>query len=172
MLHAACLKSAAARAPIPVAGHCWLCFCRRHSNTQRQVWLSIWGISGSWCTQGFDWTLQASLAGIGFDSKSNFAPNHLVRTSPLPLDVRYLFWWDPTFSCGWLFSSKLQFCCSHRRRWVHVLLNTACAAPEFSLSLGVCSCPFSWWCHLMISFSVAPFLCLQPFLVLIYPRKG
>ena len=74
MLHAACLKSAAARAPIPEAGQCWLCFCRRHSNTQRQFWLSLCGISGSWCTQSFDWTLQASLAGMGFDSKHDFVP--------------------------------------------------------------------------------------------------
>ena len=25
-----------------------LCLCRRHSNTQRQVWLSLCGLSGSW----------------------------------------------------------------------------------------------------------------------------
>ena len=29
------------------------CLCRRHSNTQRQVWLSLCGVSGSWCTQVF-----------------------------------------------------------------------------------------------------------------------
>ena len=32
-----------------------------------------------------------------------------------------LFWWDPTFSCHWLFIGKLQFWSSHRRRWVHIL---------------------------------------------------
>ena len=34
-----------------------------------------------------------------------------------------------------------------------------------SLLPGVCShsCPFSWWCHLTISSSVAPFSCLQSF---------
>jgi len=26
------------------------------------------------------------------------------------------FWWDPTFSCRWLFSSELQFWSSRRRR--------------------------------------------------------
>ena len=26
---------------------------RRHSNTQGQVWLSLCGVSGSWCAQGF-----------------------------------------------------------------------------------------------------------------------
>ena len=32
------------------------------------------------------------------------------------------FWWDPTFSCWWLFSSELQFWSSQRRRWAHILL--------------------------------------------------
>ena len=44
------------------------------------------------------------------------------QASPLPLDVRYLFWWDPTFSCQWLFSSELQFWSSCRRRWAHALI--------------------------------------------------
>ena len=30
-----------------------LCFCRRHSDTQRQGPQSRCGVSGSWCTQGF-----------------------------------------------------------------------------------------------------------------------
>ena len=51
-----------------------LCLHRRHLNTQRQVWLSLCGVSGSWCTQGFVWALQISLAGMGFDSKHDFAP--------------------------------------------------------------------------------------------------
>ena len=29
------------------------CLSRRYSNTQRQVWLSLCGASGSWCAQGF-----------------------------------------------------------------------------------------------------------------------
>ena len=34
------------------------CLCRRHSNIQRQVWLSLWGVSGSQCAQGFVRALQ------------------------------------------------------------------------------------------------------------------
>ena len=30
-----------------------LYFCTRHSNTQRQVWLNLCGVYGSWFTQGF-----------------------------------------------------------------------------------------------------------------------
>ena len=32
------------RAPTPMAGHCWSVIHRRHSNTQSQVWLSLWGL--------------------------------------------------------------------------------------------------------------------------------
>ena len=45
------------------------CLRRRQSNTQRQVWLSLCVVSGFWCAQGFVWALQASLEGMGFDSK-------------------------------------------------------------------------------------------------------
>ena len=44
---------------------------RRHSNTQRQVWLSLCGVS--WCAHIFLSSL-TSLAGMGFDSKGEFAP--------------------------------------------------------------------------------------------------
>ena len=40
--------------------------------SQRWVWLSLWEVF--WCTQGFVWALQASLVGIGFDSKCDFIP--------------------------------------------------------------------------------------------------
>ena len=33
------------------------------------------------------------------------------------------FWWVPASSCQWLFKTWLQFWCSHRRRWAHVLLH-------------------------------------------------
>ena len=36
--------------------------------------LSLCGVSGSWCAEGFVWALQASLAGMGFDSRQDFAP--------------------------------------------------------------------------------------------------
>ena len=37
-------RTAAPRAPTPMAGHCWSVIHRRHSNTQRKVWLSLWGL--------------------------------------------------------------------------------------------------------------------------------
>ena len=42
------------------------------TQTLWQVWLSFCGVS--WCAQGFVWALLASLVGMGFDSKHDFAP--------------------------------------------------------------------------------------------------
>ena len=79
---------------------------RRHSNTQRQVWLSLCRFS--WCTQGFVWALQASPVGMGFDSKHTFAPRIIFLGLLLcPWKWGTFFWWDPTFSCRQLFRSEL-----------------------------------------------------------------
>ena len=63
---------------------------------------SLDGFSG--CTQGFVWALQAYLAGMGFDSKCNFAlPTILLGLLLCPwMWGIFLWWW-----CWWLFSSKL-----------------------------------------------------------------
>ena len=44
---------------------------RRHSNTQRHVWLSLCGVSASWA-------LWPSLASMGFDYKCDFAPHTIL----------------------------------------------------------------------------------------------
>ena len=76
------------------------CLHRRYSNTQRQVWFSLCGVSGSWCTQGFVWALWASLVGMGFGSKCYFAlPTVLLGLLLCPWTWGIFFWWDPTFSC-------------------------------------------------------------------------
>ena len=54
------------------------CLRRRHSHTQRQVWLSLCEASLSRCTQGFVWALWVSLVGMGFDPKRDFAPPTLL----------------------------------------------------------------------------------------------
>ena len=50
--------------------------CRRHSDTQQQVWLSLCVLS--WCTQGFVWALRASLATMEFNCKCSFAPSSIL----------------------------------------------------------------------------------------------
>ena len=51
MPHAVWPRSATHRAPAPVAGHCSSLPPQETLNTQRQVWLSLCEVSGSWCTQ-------------------------------------------------------------------------------------------------------------------------
>ena len=46
-------RSAAPRAPALRQAPADLYLPRRHSNTQRQVWLSLCGVPGSWCAQDF-----------------------------------------------------------------------------------------------------------------------
>ena len=84
----------------------------------RSVWLCLYGIS--WYAHGFVWALHSSLLSLGFDSKQDFTPPTILLGLLLCLwewvVFFFLFWWDPTFSCWWLFSNKLQFLSSHRRR--------------------------------------------------------
>ena len=57
------------------------------------------GLPGSCCIRGFVWTLQASLAGMGFDSKCDFAPLTVLLGLLLCSWMwGIFFWWDPTFS--------------------------------------------------------------------------
>ena len=83
-------------------------FHKRHSDTQRQVWLNLCGVL--WCTQGFIWVLWVSLGSMGFDSKDKSIP-HTVLLG--------------LFLCPWtwgiFFSSRILFWSSHRR-WAQVLL--------------------------------------------------
>ena len=62
-----------------------------------------------------------------FDYKWDFTPlTVLLGLLLCPWTWCIFFWWGPTFSCWWLFSSKSQFWSSHRRRWVHVLPHCQC----------------------------------------------
>ena len=91
----------------------------RHSSTQSHVWLSLCCVSC--CTQVLVWALRASLAGMGFDSKWDFAPLTIFWGLLFAFGLGYHFFclwigvsmWSPTFSCWWLFSSKLWFWSSY-----------------------------------------------------------
>ena len=70
------------------------------------------GRSGSVCAvswvliQKRIWTLQASLVGMGFDPKCNFAPpTILLGLLLLPWRWVIFYWWDPALSCQWLLLS-------------------------------------------------------------------
>ena len=49
------------------------------------------------------------LVGMGLDSKHDFAPASVLLGLLLcPWEWGIFFWWDPTFSCRWLFHRELQ----------------------------------------------------------------
>ena len=90
-------SSAAARAPVPAASHCW-------PAPPQETLLTLKGRSGSvFCGDHcyFPWVLvhtrfvcalRASLAGLRFDFKHDHVPSYcLVGASSLPLDVGHLF---------------------------------------------------------------------------------
>ena len=83
-------RSAAARAPIPVAGQCWP-MPQQETDTQRQDWLSLCGVSGSWWAQGFVWALQHlwQVCSLILYVILPFLPP--CWASPLPLDMGYCF---------------------------------------------------------------------------------
>ena len=96
-------RSAAPRAPAPVAGHCWPVPPQetlKHSLSQ--------SLQGLWVLvqTRFVWPLWVSLAGMRFASKCDFAPP-IILLGLLLWMWGILFWWDRTFSCLWLFSSEL-----------------------------------------------------------------
>ena len=81
--------------------------CTSAEDTQTQFWLSLCGVSGSWCIQVLFEPIK-SLEGMGFDSKRDFTPSTILLGLLLcPWTWGIYFWWDPTFSCRQLFSSNL-----------------------------------------------------------------
>ena len=64
-------RSTAPGAPAPEAAHCWPYLFRRHPNTVLSE--SLCGLWVLVCTR-YVWALWASLVGMGFDSKCDFAP--------------------------------------------------------------------------------------------------
>ena len=82
--------------------------CRKYSNTQKQVWLSLCGVF--WCTQGFVWAFWDSLAGMGFDSKCDCTPPTILLGLLLcPWTWGISFWWYPTFSFDGFSAMSFKF---------------------------------------------------------------
>ena len=93
------------RAPASVSVHCWTIPLKetlKHSSASVSV--------GSLGPGMYKACLRppSVSGGIGLDSKCNFAPpNVLLELLLCPWMWVIFFWWDPTFSCWWLFSSEL-----------------------------------------------------------------
>ena len=88
-----------------------------------KFWFSLCGVSFVLVHTRFVWAIWASLEGMVFESKCDFTPPNILLRLILCLWTWGIFlWWDPTFSCWWLFRSKLQLCSSHRGGCMPVLL--------------------------------------------------
>ena len=74
-----------------------LTFCKRYSNTKRQVWLILCQVT--WCTQSFVWALRASLVDIGFDSKLIFAHPSTSWKGRIELDMTEQLHFHFSLSC-------------------------------------------------------------------------
>ena len=98
-------ESAAPRALIPVAGHCWPVPLQE---TLKQSSGSVSVESLGPDEHRFVWALRVSLVGMGFHSNCNFAPlNILLGLLLCPWTWGIFSWWKPTFSFRRLFSSEL-----------------------------------------------------------------
>ena len=93
---------------------------RRHSNTVQAQ--SLWDHWVLVCTR-FVWALWASLAGMGFDSKCDFAPSTIFLGLLLcPWTWGIIFLVGSNILLSMVVQQRiviLEFC---RRRWVHILL--------------------------------------------------
>ena len=106
-------KSATLRAPAPAAGHCWLAPPQEILNTvlAQSLW-RLWVLVHT----RFIWALQASLVGIEFDSKCDFAPPTILLGLLLCSWILGIFlWWDPIVSCRPGGASGKESACHFRR---------------------------------------------------------
>ena len=108
------LRSVAARAPVPKAGHCWpIPPLETLKHSQAGLSQSLMKVTdpfpGSWCTQGilfapseYTWWVW----GLILNETAPLLPSYWGFSFVLGCRVSF-FLWDPTFSCQWLFSSLL-----------------------------------------------------------------
>ena len=77
-------------------------------DTQTQFWLNLCGVSGSWCAQSLfepskrHWHVWSLILNV----ISSLLPSCWGFSFALGRGVPF-FWWDPTFSYQWLFSSEM-----------------------------------------------------------------
>ena len=97
-------RSTAPRAPASAASHCWpipLQEILKHSSGSVSV--GSLGPSGT----RFVWALWASLASMGLILNVIVPLLPSCQGSSFALGRGVSFWWEPTYFCWWLFSSKL-----------------------------------------------------------------
>ena len=103
----AILRSPAPRAPAPATDHCWPIPPQETlKRSKAGMAQSLWGLLA--CT-GFVWALQTAMAGMGFDSKHDFAPPTILLELLLCPWMWGIFWWDWTFSVNSCSAASCNF---------------------------------------------------------------
>ena len=99
-------RTASPRAPAPESGHCWPGPPQETlKHSKAGLTQSLWGLL---VHTRFCLSPPSISVGMGFDSRHDFSPPTILLGLLLCAwmwDI--FFWWDPTFSCQWLFSGKL-----------------------------------------------------------------
>ena len=99
-------RTASPRAPAPESGHCWPGSPQETlKHSKAGLTQSLWGllVHTRVCLSP-----PSISVGMGFDSRQDFSPPTILLGLLLCAwmwDI--FFWWDPTFSCQWVFSGKL-----------------------------------------------------------------
>ena len=109
MSHAMPPWTAAAGAPVPMAGYCQPTPLQETLKYSQVVLApspvgSLLLSPGSWYAQGFVCAPQVSPAGMGFDFNT-IVPFLPPRCDFFVLGHGIFIWWVSTFSCQWLFSN-------------------------------------------------------------------
>ena len=98
-----CLQS-----PCPCPCSSPLLTCISTGDAETHFWLSLCGVSESWCAQAFFEPSEClwQVWGLILNVILPLLPSCWIFSFTLGRQVSFL-WWDPTFSCQWLFSSEL-----------------------------------------------------------------
>ena len=92
------------QSPCPCHRYCWSLSPQETLTVLAQSLWRLWVLVHT----RFVWALWVSLVGMELDSKCDFTSPTVFLGLPLcPWTWNIFFWWDPTFSCPWLFSSEL-----------------------------------------------------------------
>ena len=105
-----------------VASRALVMACASEGDSNTGLAQSLWGLCILVCTR-FCLSPPGISGGYRAWLQTWFHPFYHLAGAFLCPWMRGIFSWsDTTFSCQWLFSSKLWFWSSHGRRWAHVLL--------------------------------------------------
>ena len=150
MPHTTPPRSAAARTPVPLAGHCWPMPPQETiRQTDAGLAQSLVGVMASfpqsWCTQGFVCALQVSLVCLWFYFKCNCAPPpDMLRLLFCPWMWGIFFWWDAPFSWAFLVAQTVKNLTAMQEIWVLSLCQEDPLEEDMTIHISILACRIPW----------------------------